>query len=134
MGPAPFSGHACCKGSILYGLDRISVADNARELMERLQTAIADKASNDFRELHQTFDLYLFSPLNLAQARSAASMTYLQRWFDDTSPDALFEQFQPIAPIFALGVLKVLEESLLVKPRPLPIDAWWIVDHTTFEI
>jgi hypothetical protein len=127
-------GHPCAKGSILYGLDQLSTAENARELMERLARAIADKATNDFSELEVTFDHYLFSPLNLEPARTPSNMAYLKRWFDGNLEDALFPEFQPVAPIFALGVLKTIEESLKTQPRPLPIDAWWILDHNTFQI
>jgi hypothetical protein len=41
-------------------------------------------------------------------------------WFDRTSEDLYFPQCQPIAPIFAEGVLKTLELSLNGKGDPVP--------------
>src|SRR5262249_28894981 len=73
-------------------------------------------------------------PLNLEPARTPANMQYLRRWFNETLPDVFFPEFQPVAPIFALGVLKTIDESLKGQPRPLPIDAWWVLDHTVFEV
>jgi hypothetical protein len=127
-------GHACAKGSILYGLDQLSVSDNAREQLEKLARAIGDTANSDFNDLEKTFDHHLFSPLSLEPARTPANIQYLRRWFDESSPDALFPEFQPVAPIFAMGVLKAIDESLKGQLQPLPIDAWWVLDHRVFEV
>jgi hypothetical protein len=103
--------------------------------MERLARAISDTATNDFRDLDKTFDQYLFSPLNMAAARTVSNLSYLkQYWLDGDSPHAYFTEFQPVAPIMAMGILKVIEESLKGQPQPKPIDAWWIIDHIDFEV
>jgi len=129
------AGHSFSKGAIYAGLDRMSVRPNARELLKGLAGAIQDKASDGFPSMEATFDQYLFAPLNMDEARSAASMSYLKEfWFDPASKNAYFPHHQPIAPICAMGLLKVIEESLKGDPNPLPIDSWWLMDHTDFEV
>jgi hypothetical protein len=127
-------GHSFAKGAIYFGLDQMSVRRDARQLLRRLARAVGAKARRGFPDLEKTFDEYLFAPLRMSAARSDASMAYLKRyWFDPNSKDAYFPEYQPIAPICAMGLLKVIEESLKGRPRPLPIDAWWLMNHTTFE-
>jgi len=128
-------GHAISKGSILYALDQLSTGPNARDALEGLSRAIGDKATSDFTDLETTFDHYLFSPLSMATARISAVKQHLrQRWFDLTSPELFFLEFQPIAPIVALGIMKAIDASLKEQPQPLPIDSWWVVDHTNVEM
>ena len=127
--------HSFAKGAVYFGLDQMSVRPDARELMKQLARAIADKASDGFPELERTFDQYLFAPLNIEAARSEVSMSYLREyWFDPDSKKSYFPEFQPIAPICAMGLLKVIEESLKGDPSTLPIDSWWLMDNTRFEV
>jgi hypothetical protein len=47
-------------------------------------------------------------------------------WFDADSPEAYFPH-QPVAEIYAQGVLKAIELSLKGQ-RTIPLNSWWIVD------
>ena len=133
MGCAP-AGQACAKGAVLFGLDLISTHDNARTLMNALYDALRNKSNSDFPELELTFDQYLFGPLGVEAARATAVRSYLNEcWFNADSKNAYFWEFQPIAPIFAMGVMKAIDESLRQREKPLPIDAWWIMDHPRVE-
>lgn len=127
--------HSISKGAIFYALDQISTAPNARDLLERLAMAIGDRATSDFSDLETVYELYLFRPLNAPPARIAAAKEHLrQRWHDLASPDLFFREFQPIAPIVAMGIMKTIEESLKGHPQPLPIDSWWLADHNKVEM
>jgi hypothetical protein len=127
--------HSFSKGSVYVALDEMSTRADARELMERFARALSDKASAGFPDLEATFDQYLFAPLKMETARTAASMSYLRDyWFDATSKASYFPDDQPIAPICGMGLLKVIEESLKGRPNPLPIDSWWLMDHDKFEV
>jgi hypothetical protein len=127
--------HSFSKGAVYFALDQMSARPDARELMERFARALNDKASSGFPDLEVTFDQYLFAPLQMEAARTSASMTYLREyWFDANSAKSYFPDYQPIAPICGMGLLKTIEESLKGQPDPLPIDSWWLMDHQRFEV
>jgi hypothetical protein len=48
-----------------------------------------------------------------------------KNWFSD-DPTAYFPG-QKVAQKYAEGVIRTLELSLNGKPRPVPINAWWII-------
>ena len=131
---SPALGHAFAKGAVLYGLDQISTHEDARTLLKGLYDAIKAKAYLGFKELDVTFDEYLFTPLKMEAATAAAVSSYLKRcWFDADLKDAYFWEFQPIAPIFAVGIMRAIDKSLNGRERPLPINSWWIMDHPRVE-
>ena len=59
-------------------------------------------------------------PLRFPRRRHIMRSRVTGNWFDRTSEDLFFPQCQPIAPIFAEGVLKTLELSLNGKGDPVP--------------
>jgi hypothetical protein len=129
--------HSFSKGSVYSALDQMSVRADARNLMERFGRALSDKASSGFPDLEVTFDQYLFAPLGaqMAPARSPAALAYLRDyWFDPNSQNSYFPNYQPIASICGMGLLKTIEESLKGQPDPLPIDSWWFIGHDRFEV
>lgn len=123
------------KGQILRALDLLSVAPDARTKLEALSRALHNIASNDFQDFSNVIEQFLFVPLNLQQSRSAASMAHInEQWLNPTSPTTYFPDHQPIAPTFAGGMLVAVDRSLAGAPDPKPIDAWWIMNHKTFEV
>jgi len=123
------------KGQILRALDLLSTGPDARSKLEGLAGAIHNIASNNFEDFANVIEQFLFAPLNLTQSRSPDSMAHIRnQWLDPHSPTTFFPDDQPIAPIFAGGMLVAVDKSLDGKPDPKPIDAWWIMDHTTFEV
>jgi hypothetical protein len=127
--------HSYAKGPIFYALDTMSVRPDARALLGRLEDALKDKASSDFDELDETFAQYLYAPLKLSAALTPAALSHLKRtWYDASSKDNYFHEHQPIGPIIGMGFLKTLKISLRGTGAPLPIDSWWIMDHSKFEV
>jgi hypothetical protein len=114
-------------------LDALSTRPDARELLQRLGDAIAGLRHIEFHGLHEVFARYLLSPV--LGGRDVAKLTeYLKDyWFDEKSGDAFFPIFQPIASIYAIGMLKTIELSLQ-EPNAKPIDSWWLLDHPSVEI
>jgi hypothetical protein len=114
------------KGPIPFCLDEFSRGRGARRRIERLRDAIASIAP-DFRDLSAVFsDHLLVHVFKDPQVRSRIVQQLQMHWFDDSSPQAFFPN-QRVAVIYAQGVLKTLELSLKGR-RPIPINAWWVVD------
>jgi len=126
------SERPCVKGPVTYCLDVLSARPDARELLQRLGDAIAGLRHIEFRGLHEVFARYLLSPV--LGGRDVAKLTdYLKNyWFDEKSGEAFFPSFQPIVPIYAIGMLKTIELSLQ-EPNAKPIDSWWLLDYPTVE-
>lgn len=123
------------KGPIPYCLEKLSTQPNARTLLEELRTKIEELRSSDFRGLEQVFEKYLFEPANFGSEKSVQATKFLNKnWFDEKSSQAYFPSFQPIAPVYAAGVLKTIDLSLNGRPAPLPIDAWWIMGYSDVEL
>lgn len=131
MGPfAP--QHPCAKGPLTYCLDELSLKKDAAALMKKLGNEIIRLEPKDFRGLETVFETYLLQEIYRDAAKSAKVAAYLKRfWFDETSPDVFFPEIQPIAPVYALGVLKALD---IAKDSQLPIDSWWMMDHPDIEM
>jgi hypothetical protein len=123
----------CVKGPVTYCLDALSARPDARELLQRLGDAISGLRHIEFRGLQEVFARYLLSPV--LGGRDVPGLTeYLKDyWFDEKSGDAFFPNFQPIAPIYATGMLKTIELSLQ-EPNTKPIDSWWLLDYPNVEI
>jgi hypothetical protein len=130
-----FQSNPVAKGPVPYCLDLMSTLPNARRLLEELRGAIESAGAAEFSDLVSVFDKYLFLPTNFdAEKRKSAISTLQKNWFDQKSPDAFFPSLQPIAPIYAAGVLKTIELSLNGRPAPLPIDAWWLLGYAEVEM
>lgn len=130
-----FSLSPCAKGPIPYCLDELSTHPDARTHLENLRAAVEGLRTNSFRGLERVFEKFLFEPAGFdLEKRSPATKSLEQHWFDERSPDAYFPNSQPIAPIYAAGVLKTLELSLKGKYDPIPIDAWWVIGFSHVEL
>ena len=129
------AGNPAVKGAIPECLDEISTRPNARELMENLKKAIEGIAALDFHGLQVAFEKLLFQQIYPPSISVDKLTDYLKRhWFDAASNEAYFPDLQPIAPVYAAGVVKTLELSLQGAPDPIPIDAWWLLGHHTIEM
>src|SRR5260370_31003140 len=53
-------------------------------------------------------------------------------WFDAAAPKPFFPT-EPVARIYAEGVLETLDLSLKGKPT-VPIEAWWVLDSAEFRM
>ena len=127
--------HSYAKGPIFCALDMMSVRPDARTLLRRLELALEDKASSNFEQLDKTFALYLYGPMELSAAQTPSALSHLSRtWYDAGSKDNYFHEHQPIGPIIGMGFLKTLEISLRGTDAPLPIDSWWVMDHSKFQV
>lgn len=131
MGPfAPQS--PCAKGPVTYCLDELSTKPNAPDLMKKLGDEIYKIEGNDFRDLEKVLEIYLLQVIYNDPGKSAKVAAYLKKfWFDETSADVFFPEIQPIAPVYATGLLKTLD--LAIK-KQLPIDSWWMMDHPDIEM
>jgi hypothetical protein len=123
------------KGSIPECLDAMSRSGNARDLLKGLQGGIEALRARNFENLTDAFAKFLFAPIFPDTKRARAITAYLKsRWFDHSSESAYFPELQPVAPIYAEGVLNTIALSLRGRGKPTPIDAWWIIDHQDFEM
>lgn len=130
---ASFQSNPVAKGPIPYCLDRMSIQPNGRQLLEELRGAIEHAGETEFRDLVSVFDKYLFQPTKFENSNLATG-SLQKNWFDERSPDAFFSALQPVAPVYAAGILKTIELSLNGRPAPLPIDAWWVLGYAQFEM
>jgi hypothetical protein len=119
------------KGPVTICLDQMSVQANARARLEALRQAVAALAPNNFQGLEGAFAQYLF-PGFFSPAQITSITSYLgQYWFNEAT--GWWPAFQPIAPIYATGLLTTLNLSLAPKD-PLPIDSYWILNHSQVEL
>jgi hypothetical protein len=135
MGGPLDSNNPCAKGPIPYCLDECSKGRGARRRLRRLRDAIASLAPT-YQGLEGVFDTYLVSHIYKDPQIRQDLAAYLKKyWFDESSNDAYFKN-QHVAVKYAEGVLKTLELSLNgrqpgiagVGHRPVPINAWWLVE------
>src|SRR5260370_27612186 len=125
----------CEKGPLPYCLDELSMRSSARDLLKELQSAIESLRRDNFDGLEGVFQRFLFPQAGIPEREAAKLTEYLkQYWFDKRSTNLFFAQFQPIAPLYATGILKTLELSLSGAPEPVPIDSWCLVDLPQVEI
>jgi hypothetical protein len=123
------------KGAIPECLDAMSRRSDARDLMKNLQGGIEALREKGFENLANAFARHMFAPIYQQTKRSRAISGYLRKcWFDESSEFAYFPALQPIAPVYAEGILTTLRLSLRAKGNPTPIDAWWVIDHQSFEM
>jgi hypothetical protein len=120
------------KGAVTRGLDEISVRDDARARLEALRNALRGLQRARFQGLEAVLEEHLLKPVFAAEQVSGIT-AYLKRyWFDPET--AWWPVFQPIAPVYALGLLQALNESLAGSGRPIPFDAYWIIGHHAVEL
>lgn len=120
------------KGPVTYCLDEISVAATAREQLTALHQHIADLSSRNFQGLEAVFAKDLF-PDFYSHEQIEKLTTYLHTyWFNPIS--GWWPTQQPIAPIYAQGLLHALTVSLATPGLPRPIDSYWVVGHTHVEM
>jgi len=120
------------KGPVTMYLDQISIRADARPRLEALRAALVALAPA-YGGLETVLAEHLFKDF-YTPAQVANLSEYLRRyWFDVET--GWWPAFQPIAPIYALGLLQTLSASLAPKtPAPLPIDSYWVLNHNHVEV
>ena len=121
------------KGPVTSCLDALSVRDDARARLDELRKAIIALRPREFRGLEKVFARYLFTSF-YDKSKIRKSTHYLRTyWFDEKT--GWWPSFQPIAPIYARGLLRGLNASLARRDaRPLPIDSYWIIGHDQVQV
>ena len=124
------------KGPVTYCLDELSTRKDARQRLDNLRVAIIGLKTKEFRGLEEVFAEHLLAHIYRGpKKKNIKKVTdYLKSyWFDEKT--GAWPHFQPIAPIYANGLLKTLNASLGARrPPPIPIDSYWIVGHSCVEL
>jgi hypothetical protein len=133
MGPAPTKNVPCAKGTICYCLDEFSKGPRARSRIAKLRDAIARLAPS-YAGLTEVFDEYLVAHVIADADQRRRIVAHLNAyWFDAVQPRPFFPTM-PVARIYAEGVLETLDLSLKGGRRPVPINAWWVLDSAEFRM
>ena len=119
------------KGPVTVCLDQLSVRADARSRLEALRQGIMALAPG-YRGLEGAFAQYLFPGFFNADQIARLSEYLGRSWFSEAT--GWWPEFQPIAPIYATGLLHTLNTSLAPKGDPLPIDSYWMVKHHQVEM
>lgn len=120
------------KGVVTHCLDEISKRSNADELLGALASAIAALKAEGYTNLADVFASHLFAHIYTENDKIESFRKYLRDyWFDQSSKKVEFKNLQPIAPVYAEGVLKTIS---LAREKGLPIDSWWVVDHPSVQM
>ena len=131
MGPiAP--DEPAAKGPVAYCLDALSSRPGARDRLGALRQGILDISGSEFRGLEEVFARYLFPPFYNADQITRLTEYLRVNWFNEAT--GWWPSFQPIAPIYALGLLQSIRACLSVVGDPLAFDTYWILDHTHVEL
>jgi hypothetical protein len=120
------------KGPVTVCLDRMSTSSQARSSLERLQLAIIALGPDNFRGLERVFAEHLFPGFYTPDQITRITAYLKQYWFDEET--GWWPTFQPIAPIYAVGLIQTINASLARKGDPLPIDSYWILNHNHVEM
>lgn len=129
MGPVDPDDSAA-KGPVTECLDAASTASDARDRLTILRDAILDIQRGNFVGLENVFARYLLPQLYSDDQISRITEDLRTNWFSDTG---WWPSFQPIAPIYALGLLQTLRVSLSSE-AVRPIDSYWILGHGHVEL
>lgn len=122
----------CAKGAICFCLDEFSKGPGARSRIAKLRAAIAALAPS-YAGLAEVFDQYLMSHVIADADQRQKIVAHLEKfWFDSDSAKPFFPA-EPVAKIYAEGVLQTLDLSLKGK-RPVPINAWWVLDSADLRM
>ncbi len=120
------------KGPVTHCLDELSTGKGARKGLTALAKAVAGLRRKNFRGLEHVFAEHLFAYF-YSQASIKKITEHLGTyWFNEQT--GWWRDVQPIAPIYAVGLLKTIDESLRGKSRPLPIDSYWIIGYRAVEL
>jgi hypothetical protein len=142
------------KGAVTYCLDRLSVQVNGAAHLAALRSAIAAARPN-FTNLADVLGRHLFPFFYNATQIAAITKHLNDKWFNPAT--AWWPAFQPIAPIYADGLLQTLNFALAglalergqapkpgrtAKPgqtpksgrAPKPIDSYWIIGHDQVQM
>lgn len=134
------------KGPVTYCLDELSTRVNprkdARPRLVKLRKEIIGLKKVEFRGLEKVLAEHLLAhiyrdpkkPDKPDQEKIKKVTEYLESyWFNEKT--GAWPHFQPIAPIYANGLLKTLNASLSSRNRPpIPIDSYWTVGHSCVEL
>lgn len=120
------------KGPVTRCLDELSVRPDARAKLVALRDGIRGLRAQSYEGLEGVFRTTLFPDYyNGAQIDNVTK--YLQtNWFSQAT--GWWPAFQPIAAIYATGLLETLSLSLSAKDAPRPIDSYWVVGHEQVEL
>lgn len=121
------------KGAVTRCLDALSIQADARPRLEVLRAAVIGLRDRQFVGLEAVFAEHLFREFYTA-GQIAAITAYLGRyWFSEET--GWWPGFQPVAPIYAHGLIQALNVSLGAgKGQPLPFDSYWLVGHDKVEL
>jgi hypothetical protein len=120
------------KGPVTICLDQISIRADARSRLEALRQAIIALEPAGYGRLEGAFAQYLFPGFFNADQIARLSEYLGRYWFSEAT--GCWPEFQPIAPIYATGLLQTLNTSLALQGDPLPIDSYWILNHHQVEM
>jgi hypothetical protein len=125
------------KGAVTYCLDALSVdTANGVTRLAALRSAMM-AAAPDFANLAGIFGSNLFPFFYDATQIAAITRHLNDKWFNPAT--AWWPAFQPIAPIYAHGLLQTLSFALpdpSAKPGapPKPIDSYWVIGHDQVQM
>jgi hypothetical protein len=120
------------KGPVPRCLDDISGRQNARERLVALRQGILGLRDQSYRGLEKVFATHLFQGFYSAEQTEQITRYLATNWFSQAT--GWWPAFQPIAPIYATGLLQTLDLSLSGKGDPRPIDSYWIIGHDQVEL
>ena len=120
------------KGPVTRCLDELSVGYEARRRLTELHRALTGLAATQFSGLEKVFATHLFPGFYPPDQIDRITEHLRTAWF---SPDTgWWPSFQPIAPIYGLGLVQTLNASLAATGDPLAIDSYWVMEHTRVEM
>jgi hypothetical protein len=117
----------CIKGPACQALDAISSNTAA---MTQLQAALAAISGADFAGLEDVLATNLLPASFSANAIIKLKAQLKSNWFDPNSPSPYFPGLNVAGP-YGLGLMKTLELAL---KSHLPIDSWWLPNHTEIDM
>lgn len=120
------------KGPVPRCLDDLSVRPDAREGLVALRQGILRLRDQSYRGLERVFATYLFRGFYSAEQTEQITRYLGTNWFSQAT--GWWPAFQPIAPIYAIGLLQTLDVSLSGGGIPRPIDSYWIIGHEQVEL
>jgi len=120
------------KGPVTRCLDDLSVRPNARDSLVALRQGILELRDQSYRGLEEVFATSLFPGFYTAEQIEHITRYLGTNWFSQAT--GWWPAFQPIAPIYAIGLLQTLDVSLSGGGTPRPIDSYWIIGHDQVEL
>lgn len=120
------------KGPVPRCLDDLSVRPGARESLVALRQGILGLRDQSYRGLERVFSTYLFRGFYSAEQAEQITRYLAINWFSEAT--GWWPTFQPIAPIYAVGLLQTIDLSLSRGGTPRPIDSYWIIGHEQVEL